>query len=553
MTHNTEPKSDDDDLLAFAQNEIGTNGEADPASEEVTQTFDFSTQSEPMSEVAVETVASDLVDLEDQSDDTPDASAQAPTTDDDDTGFSLAPEADPVESTNNDETTFYTALASDEEEESVPDAEPAEPAEPDPEVTAEAIRALPRTEVFDVSSIDPAELAELGHEPPDIIEATPEPELEEDPLPDGPVARRRADVDAKQAIIARHLESMGCEAAILFTPAHVAWFTGGMNVRGLIAETERPGVFTNGRQRWLVCSNVDSQRFFDEELDQLGFQLKEWQWSSGRAPLIGELMAGKRIASDRPFPNMPLIGDRIRADLRPLLPSDLDRFLALGQLVAHAVEATARTLTRRDTEQEVAGQVAHRLLHHGADLVGVSVAADDRARRFRRSGFTLTPIERVCTIQATGTRDGLHVTVSRTVCFGKPDQKLREEFTAASKLSAAYRALGTAGKTVSEAVEGGRRVLKESPFEFEWRLSQPGYGTGWHAAEELRRMGMDEPFATGQAVVWQARVGSAAVVDTVLAGPDAVTPATPPDGWPFKRITIGERSHDIPDLLVRTF
>ena len=90
-------------------------------------------------------------------------------------------------------------------------------------------------------------------------------------------------------------------------PAHVAWFTGGMNVRGLIADTERPGVYTNGRQRWLLCcSNVDTQRLFDEELDGLGFQLKEWQWATGRAVLLGELVAGKKFATDRPFPNMPL-------------------------------------------------------------------------------------------------------------------------------------------------------------------------------------------------------------------------------------------------------
>src|SRR5262245_23611808 len=58
--------------------------------------------------------------------------------------------------------------------------------------------------------------------------------------PDSPTARRRADIDAKQAVVGRVLEELGCEAAILFMPAHVAWFCGGVNVRGLIADTERP-------------------------------------------------------------------------------------------------------------------------------------------------------------------------------------------------------------------------------------------------------------------------------------------------------------------------
>ena len=55
---------------------------------------------------------------------------------------------------------------------------------------------------------------------------------------------------------------------MLLMPAHVAWFTADLNVRGLIADSERPAIYTNGRQRWLICSNVDTQRLFDEELDR---------------------------------------------------------------------------------------------------------------------------------------------------------------------------------------------------------------------------------------------------------------------------------------------
>ena len=134
-----------------------------------------------------------------------------------------------------------------------------------------------------------------------------------------PLARRLADVDAKQAIVGRVLEELGCEAAILFMPAHVAWFCGGVNVRGLIADTERPGIYTTGRGRWLVCANADTQRLFDEELDRLGFQLKEWQWSVGRAVLLGELVAGKKIAADRPFPGIQMLNEpTAQPELRPL-------------------------------------------------------------------------------------------------------------------------------------------------------------------------------------------------------------------------------------------
>ena len=363
---------------------------------------------------------------------------------------------------------------------------------------------------------------------------------------------RRSDIDAKQALIGRHLEAMSCDWALLLMPAHVAWLTGGMNVRGLIADGERPGVFVNGSQRWLVCSNIDTQRLFDEELDALGFQLKEWQWLSGRAVLIGELVSGKRVATDRPFPNMPQLTDRLRPELRALSAFDHSRYLALGKLTAHALEATGRTMTPGDSEEEVAGQIAHRLFHRGAEVIGVSVTADGRGKAFRRSGFTPAPVTTSCVTQVTALKDGLYCTAARTVCFGKPADEFRAEYDAASRASGIYRASSQPGGTVVDAAEDARRVLAVGPFEHEWRQSQAGYGSGWFPAEELRRAGQDDPFVAGQAVVWQARVGATAVVDTVIVGDDGPVPVTPTGGdWPYRRVKLGDRAFDVPDVLVR--
>jgi Xaa-Pro aminopeptidase len=364
-------------------------------------------------------------------------------------------------------------------------------------------------------------------------------------------AARRADIDAKMEVVAAVLKEVSCEAAILLVPAHIAWFTGGMSQRGLYAEAERPGVYTNGRTRWLVCGNADTQRLFDEELDGLGFMLKEWPWAGGRAQLLGDLVAGKKVASDRPFPNMPLLVDRLRPELRHLYPTDRERLWHLGRVVSHALEATARGMAQGDTEQEVAGQLAHRVLHHGAEVLSISVAADDRGVKFRRSGYTDATVERRCTLQLTAVRHGLHVTASRTVCFGPPDDPFKAAFEAACKLAAVFRSVTKPAASVTTAVESGYQLLKNTPFEHEWRLSAAGYGTGWVPADELRKAGQDEPFVDRQPIVWQPRVSAAAIVDTVVVGPYGADAVTVPDGWPFKRISIAGRTYDIPDVLVR--
>ncbi len=369
------------------------------------------------------------------------------------------------------------------------------------------------------------------------------------PVPD--ITARRADIDAKQTMVGRLLQAAGQEAALLLMPAHVTWFTGGMNVRGLVADSERPGVYTTGQQRWLLCSNVDTYRLFDEELDRLGFQLKEWTWDGGRADLLMNVTAGRRMMGDRPFPNMPLINDRLRPLLRVLSAFEQAEYRHLGRVVGHAVEATARNFARGDTEAEVAGQVGHRLLRRGAEPAAVSVTADARGSRFRRAGFTEVAVDKACVIQATAQRGGLYATCSRAVSFGPPEPAFRQAYDLAVKLAAVYRAASVPDGSTALAGQAGAGFLANTDWEFDGRLSQPGYGTGRFPAEELRRGGQDEPFMPDQPVVWQPRVGPVAVTDTVLVGMDGADPITPPEDWPFKRAVIRGRTYDIPDLLVR--
>lgn len=394
--------------------------------------------------------------------------------------------------------------------------------------------------------IEPDETEGLPPEFADGVQPTTSPPI------DPRVAARRADIDAKQALLLPVLEAVGCEAVLMLLPAHVAWFTAGMNVRGLIADSERPGVYTNGRQRWLLCSNVETYRLFDEELDQLGFQLKEWAWDAGRAELLWNVTSGRKVAGDRPFPNMPLVVDRLRPLLRVLSAFEQAAYLELGTVAVHAVEATARNITRGQSEEEIAGQIGHRLLRHGAEPVAVSVSADGRGERFRRIGFTSAPVQQTCTLQVTAVRDGLHVTASRTVGFGPPPGAFRTAFELALRLAAVYRSLSAAGMSFGDAKAATPVLLANTPHEYDGRLSQPGYGAGRFPAEELRRAGQDEPFAAGQPVVWQARVGPAAVVDTAIVNEDGPTAVTPPGEWPFKRVNVRGRPHDIPDILVRT-
>jgi Xaa-Pro dipeptidase len=129
---------------------------------------------------------------------------------------------------------------------------------------------------------------------------------------------RRADIDDKMNRVAALLQEVNCEGLLLFEPENLAWLSSGAAARSLPDAASAPALWCNGDQRWLLAANHDAQRLFDEELDGLGFQLKEWPWHWGRDQLVADLCQNRRVACDRPCPALTHLGEPL-AELRRLL------------------------------------------------------------------------------------------------------------------------------------------------------------------------------------------------------------------------------------------
>jgi Xaa-Pro aminopeptidase len=384
----------------------------------------------------------------------------------------------------------------------------------------------------------------------------PSPALEPLPLAEAPLSTqpsalstpRRAEIDAKQERVAALLAEAGADALLLLESANIAWLTGAPLCQGLPDSVEWPALWLTNNQRWLVAGNTDAQRLFDAHLDGLGFQLKEWPWHWGRDRMLGDLCQNRRVAGDRLLADSVPVGPTLRRLRCTLTAPEQARLRELGTVVAHALEATCRSLEPGQSEAEVAGHLAHRLLRHGAQPVALTAAADGRAGRHRRPGITEATIQRSCLVAATATRDGLHVTAARTVWFGPADPVFRQEFDVACRVVAAQAATGAPGAAATTPVEAGLRVAHMGGHDETWRLSPPGYVTGWLPVERPLSPGLT--FEADWAVVWQVGIGAAQCADTFLVAAPPVC-VTPPEAWPVKRIRVQGLAFDVPDLLVR--
>ena len=99
-------------------------------------------------------------------------------------------------------------------------------------------------------------------------------DLERDP-PADPVADRRADVEAKLAAVGAILPDLGCEAVVLFMPAHVSWLCGGFNLRGLFADNAVWSMNLLARDKHVMPWRIE------DEMKRLGANyIQAGQWRS---------------------------------------------------------------------------------------------------------------------------------------------------------------------------------------------------------------------------------------------------------------------------------
>jgi Xaa-Pro aminopeptidase len=349
---------------------------------------------------------------------------------------------------------------------------------------------------------------------------------------------RRADIDAKAGLVTALLKEVNCDGLILLEPANVSWMTSGVTPRGVPDYDSLPGIYCNAEARWILCSNADTQRLFDEELDGLGFQLKEWPWHWTREQILTDFIQSRRVACDRPLEGTTLVADQIRKYRFVLSPYERACHRALGELIAHSLEATCRTFDTGESEREIAGQVSHRLIHRGVQPLAIGVAADGRSRVYRRFGYTSVPVKKYAVMTATARKYGLTATASRTVSFGPPDDDLRTEHNTVCRVAASFLASTWPEAMPREILVAARRIYLVCQQEHEWLQTPQGHLTGRQAVELLFTPRTEHLFQSGMAVTWAASAGAAVSCDTFHITDQGPKTVTPTEGWPLKKIRI---------------
>ncbi len=364
-----------------------------------------------------------------------------------------------------------------------------------------------------------------------------------------PDAQRAADVEARHQAVVELLKAEGFDGLLLQSPDNIAWFTAGADCLGI-----REGgvaLFITRDARVVLCSNVDSGELFDQQISGLGFQLKERPWHESRRVLIEDMCRGRKVASDNGFPETTCVREKLAALRLPLSERECEQLRSLGRAVAHAVEATCRNMQPRETEQEIAGQVAHRLLKRGVQPVRIQVWADGQGHRYRHWAAGEDRVERFCTVAAVGRRNGLYLGCSRTMSFGDPPEELKVAHSKAMLIQATAFYFSKAEWELFETWCRIARIFEKFGYPDEWQLAEQGEVVGYTLCEESVTMKSQFVLRAAMPVHWHPSVGPALAADSILvtgSGPELLTPM---ETWPRMTVDVKKSPIHRPDILRR--
>ena len=366
--------------------------------------------------------------------------------------------------------------------------------------------------------------------------------------PDG----RRADVEEKHRRVIAFLDQHDYDGVVFGRADSIAWFTsGGDLARDLSCERASALVFVNRKCRAVLSDNVQSAQIFEEEVAGLGFQLKERAWYDGPEAIVKEVVGSRRVAADCPRLGLP---DRL-LDLRrlrlTLTQLERQRLRQLGRTLTKAVEATCRNFSPGETEADVAGHLAHRLIREGVTPADLRVVSADRLGRFRQTGYKSAPITRHATIAVVGRRHGLCAGVTRTVSFGPVDESLREAHAVAAMVDATCIFFSRPQEHVRDVFRRARRIYEKFDHPDEWTLDYQGSLTSYSPCEIPLLPDSDIELLPDMVVRWNPSVGPARSEDTVVVDSRGFEVVTEAQNWPKLEVVVKGFPLLRPDILER--
>jgi Xaa-Pro dipeptidase len=364
---------------------------------------------------------------------------------------------------------------------------------------------------------------------------------------------RSAEVSRKLEAVRAWADERELDGVLIGSQPGFAWITAGGHSHISTGETGGvASVLVTPDRAFLLTTNIELRRLFDEEVGGLPFEGVEWPWheQAGADRVVAGLCDPSRSVSDLGAFGLSPADPSLAALRFTLLPTEIDRFGLLGRDAAEAVEMACLSARPGDSEFDLAARVAEECVRRNILPLVNLVATDDRIAAYRHPLPTERRLVRTALVALTGRRHGLHASLTRMFTFGDPDDDLRARHGAVLRVDARYLVESRPGATLGQVMAAAIEQYAAEGFAEEWRPHHQGGLTGYGGREVFATPGEGHQLEAGQALAWNPSITRVKSEDTVVVREEGAPEILTSTGtWPRVEIQLPGGTVSRPGLL----
>jgi Xaa-Pro dipeptidase len=350
----------------------------------------------------------------------------------------------------------------------------------------------------------------------------------------------------KELIIKKNLSGI-----LLATQTNFLWFTGGH--RNDVLKNENYSLvylFITEDNKYLISSDSDCDRVMDEELHDLGFNLIKYNWYD-QTPFdaIKKIKPDAKIGSDFYTPDAVNIEEDLTILRIDLTQFEMEKVKKLSSDFSCLLTDFCFNLKPDITEKRLAADFIYECLKKDIRLHVVLVGSDERIFKYRHPVATDKLIRNNVLLATVAERDGINITTSRSMYFGKIPKDLTAKQEAVNYIEARFCFNSKPGIKLNEVLAHGKKAYNEMGFEGEWKNHTQGGILAYKPREILATESSNIMLKPNYLLSWNPTIPGAKSEDMILVKEDGTEQLSIDKRWPYSEIIIGDEKFIKPNIL----
>ena len=360
-----------------------------------------------------------------------------------------------------------------------------------------------------------------------------------------------SEIQEKEKKIFKLIADQGLDGLCLFRAVNFVWFTAGGTNR-VVAGTERGCAFIlllEGK-KYVYAPVNEIERIMTEQVPNQDFIPVIFQWYDNPLSILENAVRGRKIGSDLPMAGMQFVGSEVDLLRFTLTPAEIHKARELADICSGELARFCVDIRPGMREQEMQGLLSGRLLAQGVHTPVLLVGTDERILQHRHPVVTEKILAKHALIAMVGEKWGIHITLTRSVYFGKLPEVLRKRHELVCRVDGAMEAATVAGQTTNAVLEKAKEYYARFGYPEEWKRHHQG-GLIAYAPREFKAPDRNEIMAVHQMYGWNPTLQGTKSEETLLINSEGlpVVLTSVPPWWPKLEMEIEGRGIIRPAIL----